>query len=302
MRDRGRLGASLQALYAEDLADARRFGGEEAFIASQARRARIEPLVAAGELRSGADYYHAALIFQHGERSEHWAQAHLLARTAADRGHAGARYLAAAAHDRWLMRQGHPQKYGTNSVRDGDRMRLWDYDPATTDAERAAWDVPALAELHARAAALPAPGPDPAPFVTVEVDGLRLDLFDREPAPAGARPVYAVPCYTPLGDETARPAYQPDAVTLWRLGALYCAKGAGGEVLWSWHACRWAVPGATPAITAAVSARLGRAPQWMSGESDFWARVGVGRAPGLGWIVGGRLPRPALERIAQSLP
>jgi hypothetical protein len=41
---------------------------------------------------------------------------------------------------------GKPQKYGTNYVSDGRRQQLWDVDPATTDAERAAWDVPPLAE------------------------------------------------------------------------------------------------------------------------------------------------------------
>ncbi|MBK9711698.1 MAG: hypothetical protein IPO81_10295 [Kouleothrix sp.] len=37
-------------------------------------------------------------------------------------------------------------KHGTQYVHDGVRHRLWDVDPATTDAERAAWNVPTLAE------------------------------------------------------------------------------------------------------------------------------------------------------------
>jgi hypothetical protein len=57
-----------------------------------------------------------------------------------------ARWLTAAAYDRWLMYQGKPQKYGTQYVHDGVRHRLWDVDPTTTDAERAAWKVPPLAE------------------------------------------------------------------------------------------------------------------------------------------------------------
>jgi hypothetical protein len=44
------------------------------------------------------------------------------------------------------MYQGKPQKYGTNYVYDGQCDRLWDVDPETTDADRAAWDVPPLAE------------------------------------------------------------------------------------------------------------------------------------------------------------
>ena len=61
-------------------------------------------------------------------------------------GYRPARWLAAATYDRWQMYQGKPQKYGTNYVYDGRRDRLWDVDPQTTDEERAAWDVPPLAE------------------------------------------------------------------------------------------------------------------------------------------------------------
>jgi hypothetical protein len=49
------------------------------------------------------------------------------------------------------MYQGKPQKYGTNYVYDGQRDRLWDVDPATTDEERAAWDVPPLEEQRRKA-------------------------------------------------------------------------------------------------------------------------------------------------------
>ena len=37
----------------------------------------------------------------------------------------------------------------------GDRWVLWPVDPATTDAERAEWDVPPLAEALRRAEELP---------------------------------------------------------------------------------------------------------------------------------------------------
>ena len=44
------------------------------------------------------------------------------------------------------MYQSKPQKYGTQYVNDGVRHRLWDVDPGTTDAKRASWNVPPLAE------------------------------------------------------------------------------------------------------------------------------------------------------------
>jgi hypothetical protein len=116
------------------------------------RRQRVNELMAQGLLTAPEDYFHAALIFQHGETLEDIWQAHELARRAAEMGATTAmgskdsRWLAAAALDRWLMYQGKPQKYGTQFVPDGKRYRLWDVDPTTTDAERAANHVPSLQE------------------------------------------------------------------------------------------------------------------------------------------------------------
>ena len=110
------------------------------------RRLRADELVAAQVLCDAEDYYHAARLFQHGETPDDAWKAHTLALRAAEIGYRPARWMAAAAYDRWLMYQGKPQKYGTNYVSDGKRQRLWDVDSTTTDEERAAWDVPPLAE------------------------------------------------------------------------------------------------------------------------------------------------------------
>jgi hypothetical protein len=49
------------------------------------------------------------------------------------------------------MSRGLPQKYGTQYIASGDGpLELYDYDPATTDEERAAYDVPPLHELLRR--------------------------------------------------------------------------------------------------------------------------------------------------------
>jgi hypothetical protein len=92
------------------------------------------------------------MVFQHGERLEHFWRAHELALKAAELGHPQpARWLAAAAYDRWLMCQGQPQKYGTQYIAEEVYWKLSDIDPATTDTERAAWGVPPLAKALARA-------------------------------------------------------------------------------------------------------------------------------------------------------
>jgi hypothetical protein len=119
-----------------------------------ARRTRVMEMVAqaaADRSQTAEDYYHAAWIMNHGETPEDARNAHLLASRSSEMGYRPARWLAAASYDRWQMYQGKPQKYGTNYIYDGQRDRLWDVDPATTDEERAAWDVPALAEQHRKA-------------------------------------------------------------------------------------------------------------------------------------------------------
>ena len=110
------------------------------------RRERVMEMVAAEALNTAQDYYHAAWIMNHGDTPQDARNAHRLALRSSELGYRPARWLAAATYDRWQMYQGKPQKYGTNYVYDGQRDRLWDVDPETTDEERADWDVPPLIE------------------------------------------------------------------------------------------------------------------------------------------------------------
>ncbi|HZF66841.1 MAG TPA: hypothetical protein VEZ47_02265 [Gemmatirosa sp.] len=162
--------AELAALHAADRAEHAAVPPVEtpAYAALRARdrvrRARavtaLERLRALGVVPPAA-LYHAAWLLNHGETPEDASRAHALAREAAEAGYAPARWLAAAAYDRACMYAGRPQRYGTQFVPDGMRYRLWDVEPATSDAERAAWDVPALAEQHARAEAMTRAEPQP---------------------------------------------------------------------------------------------------------------------------------------------
>jgi len=131
------------------------------------RRRRLAVIVESGGLKEPEDYYQAAWILNHGESVDEIWQAHTLAKEAVELGLRCARWLAAATYDRWLMYQGKPQKYGTQIVPDGKRQRVWDVDPATSDAERADWDVPTLAEMERRAGEVtrnePMPPLDAAP-------------------------------------------------------------------------------------------------------------------------------------------
>ena len=110
------------------------------------RRVRVMQIVDANDLETAEDYFHAAWIMNHGDTPEDAEKAHMLALRSSELGYRPARWLAAASYDRWQMYQGKPQKYGTNYIYNGRQDRLWDVDPKTTDEERAAWDVPPLAE------------------------------------------------------------------------------------------------------------------------------------------------------------
>jgi hypothetical protein len=63
------------------------------------------------------------------------------------------------------MSQGKPKKYGTAFLPvylpTGAQWVLWDVDPRTTDAERAQWNVPTLAEQQQRAEAMTKQTPPP---------------------------------------------------------------------------------------------------------------------------------------------
>jgi hypothetical protein len=145
-------GAELARLSAEDQAERRPHPapGTEAYRALRRRdaerRARVRALLAAGTVGTPDGLYRAALVLQHGDTAADAHDAYCLAACAADRGHRPARWLSAAAYDRWRMYRGLPQRYGTQIVPDGRGHRLWDVEPATTDAERQVWDVPPLAD------------------------------------------------------------------------------------------------------------------------------------------------------------
>lgn len=117
------------------------------------RRNQTLALLRAGRLGSGADLFAAALVFQHGDCPQHYELANRLSAAALARGDDRARWLYAATYDRWQRALGRPQKYGTQYVSMGVpcAFRLEPVDPATTDAQRAEYDVPSLAEALARA-------------------------------------------------------------------------------------------------------------------------------------------------------
>jgi hypothetical protein len=148
----------LERLYRDDQADREgdfdRIAWMEVRKRDAARRARVDQILARGGVRGADDYFHAAMVFQHGDHAASYRRARELAlqAVALEPDHHGARWLAAAARDRELMELGKPQLYGTQFRRQGNGpWQLYPVDPSVTDEERARWDVPPLAEARKRA-------------------------------------------------------------------------------------------------------------------------------------------------------
>jgi hypothetical protein len=157
---RGRLNAELSRLYDDDQADRQAaFGTIDWSVVvprDRARRKRVDEIVAAGGARAAADYYHAAMVYQHGDTPDEIQRAHDLAVKAVelDPSHDAAKWLAAAAEDRKLMYENKPQKWGTQFRHVDGGYVLWKVDPSITDEQRDAWNVPPLADAEARVAQL----------------------------------------------------------------------------------------------------------------------------------------------------
>lgn len=77
---------------------------------------QIADIIARGELHTGADFEKAAVIFQHGLKTDDYLFAHTLAVIAISKGRSQARWLAAASLDRYLHSMHQPQIYGTESL------------------------------------------------------------------------------------------------------------------------------------------------------------------------------------------
>src|SRR4030095_1409710 len=96
----------LAALYASDRREhnpqTAPFGYKELRELDRQCRKRVDEMIAADELQTAEDYFHAAQLFQHGDNIYDYQRAYPLAAKAAELGHRPARWMAAAACDRWL--------------------------------------------------------------------------------------------------------------------------------------------------------------------------------------------------------
>jgi hypothetical protein len=120
-----------------------------------ARLKRVKELYAQNQLKTGRDYYHAAMILQHGDVADDFLLAHELCVAAISKGEERAKWLAAASEDRFLMNIGRPQRFATQFRCDGlpnCKYQLYKTDEGVTDELRSVLNVPSLVEAKAREA------------------------------------------------------------------------------------------------------------------------------------------------------
>ena len=146
-------------LYREDQADRQSQDGKQidwqvVGPRDEARRKRVVEMFNAGDLKTGRDYFQAALIFQHGNRPEDYLLCHELCVTAVFKAGSAetaswvgtAKWLAAASEDRFLLSIGRGQRFGTQFT-SGGRNQPWHLDkidPGVSDNIRKIWGVPVL--------------------------------------------------------------------------------------------------------------------------------------------------------------
>ncbi len=148
----------LTRLHGEDQADrapgdAKTINWSKVAPRDKARLARTKELYREGRLQTANDYYHAALILQHGDVPEDFLLAHEFCIVAISKGKNDkeTRWLAAASEDRFLMNIGRPQRFGTQYRADPITApyRLYKVDESVTDDLRRQMSTPSLAEAKA---------------------------------------------------------------------------------------------------------------------------------------------------------
>ena len=109
------ISVELRAIYEADRSDRETgdFEGRDLVSRDADRSRRVGEILAAGIDPCPEDLYNAAMVYQHGGGAPGYLRAHVLAAAAAARGHQRARWLSAAALDRYLQAIEQPQIFGT---------------------------------------------------------------------------------------------------------------------------------------------------------------------------------------------
>lgn len=144
----------LKTMYTEDQND-RRSGAIDWDLVTKrdsTREKRVFEMLDSNLVKTSMDYYHAAMIFQHGGDTIASSMAVKMMRHAIELDQTINKWLLAAAIDRDLMRRGKPQIYGTQYRKmNNEPWKLYDIDTTViSDTERREYNVETLAEQRAK--------------------------------------------------------------------------------------------------------------------------------------------------------
>jgi hypothetical protein len=115
-------------------------------------RDRVLELMHQDKLETAEDYFHAALIMQHGDEPSDYMLAHIMSCAAAQMGNKPSVWLSAASFDRLMQKVGQSQVFGTQYRKDPSLG--WTLQPLAsevlTDGVRKTFNVPTLeqSKLH----------------------------------------------------------------------------------------------------------------------------------------------------------
>ena len=111
------------------------------------RNRQLHRLVSHDRVCTPHEHAQAATILLHSMDPSDHLLAHTLSWWAMSQGEDSARWISAAAFDRWHVSRGLPQWYGTQMRQNEGRTCLIDLIGGATDEDRAAMNVPPLADL-----------------------------------------------------------------------------------------------------------------------------------------------------------
>lgn len=145
----------LQTMYKADQAERQvtNIDWAKMRINDSVRKKRTYEMISNGEIKTGRDYYHSAMIFQHGKDSVDSEMAVKQMRKAIELDSTINKWLLAAAIDRDLMRRNKPQIYGTQYIKKYEETKWSRYlldSTKVTDEERKKYRVETLAEQQVK--------------------------------------------------------------------------------------------------------------------------------------------------------
>ena len=144
--------AELKKMYEEDQSSRKmeKIEWDKLVKQDSTRRVEVLEMIKQNKLSTQNDYFHAAMIFQHGKDSTSYKLAYEYSKKASvmDTTNSLFRWLSAASYDRYLISIGKPQIYGTQFIVFDKKYYLNNFDTTkVTDSERIYYGTRTLKEI-----------------------------------------------------------------------------------------------------------------------------------------------------------